>query len=70
MHLMFFQSIMSEMLYLVSCLHDRKKIEEIGHFSLRACSFYYECIANLRNCILNIDHLEMKQVQISSRSIV
>ena len=28
--------------------------------SLRACSFYYGDIANLRNRILNIDQLEMK----------
>ena len=28
-HLMFFQSVMSEMLYFISCLHVRKKVEEI-----------------------------------------
>ena len=35
-HSMFFQSIMSEILYLVSRLHDRKKVEVIRHFSFRA----------------------------------
>ena len=56
---------MSEILYLVSCSHDRKKVEVIQHFS-----FWHECIANLRNCILNIDQLEMKQAQISDGSTV
>ena len=56
---MFFQRVVSEMLNLVSCLHDSKKVEEIQHFSLQSSLFYYECIANLRNCILNIDQLEI-----------
>ena len=47
---------MSEILYLVSCLHDRKKVEVIRHFF-----FGHECIANLRTCILNIDQLEMNK---------
>ena len=62
---MFSQSIMSEILYLVSRLRDRKKVEVIRHFPFR-----HECIANLRNCILNIDQLEKKQAQISGGSTV
>ena len=67
-----FQSVMSEMLYFVSCLHVRKKVEEIriSFPSLRACLFYYRDIANLRNRILNIDQLEMKQALVSGGSIV
>ena len=38
--------------------------------SLYGCSFYYGCIANLRNHILNIDHLEMKHAYFSGGSIV
>ena len=55
---------MSEILYLVSCLHDRKKVES------DIFPFGHERIENLRNCILNIDQLEMKQAQISSGSTV
>ena len=33
------------------CLHGRKKLEEIRICSLRACSFYYGGIANLRKRI-------------------
>ena len=68
--LMFFQSIMSKMLYFVSCLHLWEKVEEIRNGSLRACLFYYGDIANLRNHILNIDQLEMKHVLVSGGSIV
>ena len=38
--------------------------------SLRACLFYYGDIANLRNHILNIDQLIMKNVLVSGGSIV
>ena len=63
----FFQSVMSEILYFFSCLHIRKKVEEIR---IRFSSFYYRGIANLCNCILNIDQLEMKQALVSEGSIV
>ena len=38
--------------------------------SLRACSFNYGDIANLRNHILNIDQLEMKCMLVSGGSIL
>ena len=50
---MFFQSVMYEMSNFVSCLHGRKKLEEIQIVSLLACSFYYRSIANLRKRILH-----------------
>ena len=37
---------------------------------LRACSFYYGDIANLRSRILNIDQLEMKHALVSGGFIV
>ena len=36
----------------------------------QACLFYYRDITNLRNCILNIDQLEIKHVLVSGRSVV
>ena len=42
-------------------LNARENVEEIHFVPVRACLFYYGCITNIRNRILNIDHLEMKQ---------
>ena len=48
-----------------SCLHVRKKVEEIQIGFFVCVCFISDChtegMANLRICILNIDHLEMKQ---------
>ena len=67
---MLLQSVTSKcyISFLVYTIRKRKKKSEF--VSLRACSFYYECIANLRNHILNVDQLEMKHVLISDRSIL
>ena len=67
---MFFQSVMSEMLYFVSFLHVKEKVEEIRIGFPSACSFNYRDIANLRNHILNIDQLEMKCMLVSGGSIL
>ena len=58
---MFFQGVMSEMLYFVSCLHVWENLEEI-----RIGSFYYGEIANVHNLILNIDHMHVSLLWINS----